>query len=229
MVKDTHITTVGDRVRLKDTAVDLYEPWGVVGNVGIVKAQKHDKYGYALVYIAWDKRHWAYNGAKDQWTFESHFEVVKDKDMGSEQDKALADAFRAAIKSNPELLDLLKENEKSADEVVAETTPEPDTDPIEDPPVEEERKARGIYDQEHYMTLIESASKSLDESSAMAVVVVNKQTIEDDTVMVPTAYVAATDEIALDLVQMQVPKIAAMLVEAMVIDRIEARGLQRED
>lgn len=49
------------------------------GSEGWADSLSHDELGYPLVYVKWDKEHWAYNGEPDTWTFASHFEAMEDK------------------------------------------------------------------------------------------------------------------------------------------------------
>ena len=56
-----------------------------VFNEGIVRARRHDDLGYPLIFIEWDKDHWAYSGEEDGWTLEAHFDLVEE-DMQDKND-----------------------------------------------------------------------------------------------------------------------------------------------
>src|SRR5215210_1854477 len=71
-----HKFEVGQRVRLVKDA--LY-PLALHGMEGWIRKRNRDNLGYPMVYIEWDKDHWAYNGEGDEWTMEAHFEAVEDK------------------------------------------------------------------------------------------------------------------------------------------------------
>jgi hypothetical protein len=68
--KDQRVRLLGEASNLYPMATALMEGW--------VRALDHDKFGYPVVFIEWDKTHWAYNGERDDWTFESHFEPTND-------------------------------------------------------------------------------------------------------------------------------------------------------
>lgn len=83
-------TLPNQRVRLRD-GVDpnFYGGMGMAGNEGWIRRQEHEpQYGFVRVYIEWDKDHWAYNGAPDMWTWEGHFETVKeDEETMTDEDR----------------------------------------------------------------------------------------------------------------------------------------------
>jgi hypothetical protein len=67
------------RVRLKGDRADIY-PRAYGGAEAIVKKHSVDPIGgYPMVYVEWDKKHWTYQGERDMWTFEDHFDVVEDE------------------------------------------------------------------------------------------------------------------------------------------------------
>lgn len=73
-----HKTKPQDRVRIKDDITHMYKDARVY-NEGIVRARIHDEYGYPLIYVEWDKTHWAYSGEEDGWLIEAHFDLVEDQ------------------------------------------------------------------------------------------------------------------------------------------------------
>lgn len=86
--------TVNSRVRLKDVHPSFYEGYGCVGSEGVVKARKLDEFGYAHIYVEWDKNHWAYNGTPDTWTWENHFEKVENmNDDSNDMKRTIAEAM----------------------------------------------------------------------------------------------------------------------------------------
>lgn len=84
----------GSRVRLKN-GVDpsIYGDFGVVGNEGVIMARRKDRFDLPEVLVHWDRNHWAYNGITDTWTFEDHFELVKDN-MPQDKESKLAAMFQ---------------------------------------------------------------------------------------------------------------------------------------
>lgn len=71
------------RVRLKKDGQDNIYAYAASGSEGWVRKLDHDNVGFPMVFIEWDTDHWAYNGEKNQWTLEDHFEPVEDT-MGNE-------------------------------------------------------------------------------------------------------------------------------------------------
>lgn len=82
--KQEHRTQVHDRVRIKDTVTHMY-PHARVWSEGTVMKRMHDHHGYPLIWIEWDKDHWAYSGEEDRWVLEAHFDVVEN--TMAEEDK----------------------------------------------------------------------------------------------------------------------------------------------
>jgi hypothetical protein len=68
---------VGATVKLKEVSAEFYGGYACYGNVGTIKDHRLARFGYPEVLVEWDKDHWAYNGAPDGWTFESHFDLVE--------------------------------------------------------------------------------------------------------------------------------------------------------
>jgi hypothetical protein len=87
MTKQEHQTKKGDRVRLKGQGQDALYEAAYAGAEGYVRRHRHDELGYPEIFVAWDKTHWTYNGEKDGWTMESHFDIVEDDDMDSQDNK----------------------------------------------------------------------------------------------------------------------------------------------
>lgn len=84
MEKQEHGTKINQRVRLKGDGQDQIYPMAPAGSEGWVRKQEFDSAGYPMVYIEWDRDHWTYNGEKDVWTFDSHFEPLKDVTMSKD-------------------------------------------------------------------------------------------------------------------------------------------------
>jgi hypothetical protein len=111
------------RVRLRGL-VDptFYEGMAKTGNEGWVRKHRTDRNGLPEVWIEWDREHWADNMQPDRWTFEEHFDVVKEGRMADEitpEDMKLFLQFRemmqgqeaVAVDSEPEVTDLEAEHQ----------------------------------------------------------------------------------------------------------------------
>lgn len=80
MEKQLHKYDKDQRVKLLGDPSNLY-PLAGVGSEGWVRRLDHDSLGYPIIYVEWDKDHWTYNGERDEWTLEAHFEAVKEEEM----------------------------------------------------------------------------------------------------------------------------------------------------
>lgn len=81
------------------------------GALATVQEVKEDEFGFPLVYVEWEKNHWAYAGQADGWTFANHFRLYSendlicdapaDYDIGAEEQyiDAIMDAFDEAAES----------------------------------------------------------------------------------------------------------------------------------
>lgn len=109
------------RVKLKDDIEpDFYNGYGRVGNEGWITKHQRDPHGYPMVYIQWDKDHWAYNGAPDKWTWEDHFDLVKEPMSQSSK----ADSIRELVAAFGEQLAAVVDDGPVEAQVVEDTDPE---------------------------------------------------------------------------------------------------------
>lgn len=93
MQKQEHKLKKRQRVRLKSDGQDALYAAACAGSEGWVKNLQHDEYGYPMVYIKWDREHWAYNGEADRWALEAHFEPVEEEMSEKKNDKDLAESL----------------------------------------------------------------------------------------------------------------------------------------
>lgn len=97
MANIPHTLKKNQRVRLKTQGEDAPYALAVAGNEGWIRKLTHDSVGYPMVYIEWDKNHWAFNGEPDTWTFENHFEPVEEEVKGMGDDKKKDEDLAAAL------------------------------------------------------------------------------------------------------------------------------------
>lgn len=89
---------IGAKVELLDGCDEVYSR-AVAGSRGYVRRHKVDDYGFALVYVEWDREHWRDNDEPDGWTFPGHFKILETPDLVSEiiaEANARRDAERCA-------------------------------------------------------------------------------------------------------------------------------------
>jgi hypothetical protein len=96
---------VGSRIALKD-GMDKVYVYALPQAEGWVRDHKVDNDGFPLVYVEWDKDHWRYNGQKDGWTFQEHFDVKERAENTTEPKPSLED-FLAQMKGDdpPQITD----------------------------------------------------------------------------------------------------------------------------
>lgn len=145
-----------------------------------------------MVYIEWDQEHWTYNGEKDQWTFEDHFEAVEE-DMAEKKEEQ-ADALRAFAKAFGVDLD----GDSEEPESTPETTPEASND--------------GYPSQERYLKILEAATGAAQGAQGFLLITLTQQNHPELNVpvLVPTVMNSYQSEEVAVLLESQLPKIAAM-------------------
>lgn len=209
---------VGERVRIKDGVnPDLYEGLSTNGNEGWVRDVRRDKYGLPMVLIEWDKYHWSYNGAPDQWTFPDHFEKVE---LAVSKKDKLKDLFT-------DMLEMLDEEDEAVEE--AKITREEPADEVEDSPVldglsPEALRILGEYikPRESREVVLQKALRQLESAEAFMVIGVDHQ--PDDSapqgVLVPfTLRYSQTPEAEI-LVNAVTARIGAQAHEILALDKI---------
>lgn len=94
MQVDPFITKTNQRVEIKPDVTGIY-PKARAFMQGWVRAQKRDDLGYPMIYVEWDKTHWAYSGEADGWTMEAHFNLVEEPIV--EEKKKLPEGLEDAL------------------------------------------------------------------------------------------------------------------------------------
>lgn len=158
----------GQTVRLKDGCDDVYE-WAPVGSQGRVKEVNYDSLGYPMAFVEWDKDHWAYNGEKDGWAFQSHFEPVGESMAENDEieDKIAGLSPEDATKLFAVLKSMGLIDDISDD--IEEGDPEPE-------------------DTEAYHQLVTSAAAEAEESDAFITMVIKRVEVEGVPSLVPVIF-----------------------------------------
>lgn len=94
---EKHRLKKNQRVKLKSDGQDYPYKWAGAGSEGWVRRLDTDNVGFPVVYIEWDKDHWAFNGEPDQWTLEDHFDPVEE--IMPENSEDLVKAFAEFVAS----------------------------------------------------------------------------------------------------------------------------------
>src|SRR4051812_27694283 len=75
------------RIRLRGDKTGVYD-LARAGAEGWIRARTLDPVGeFPMVYVEWDKDHWAYNGQSDIWTYEDHFERANEEKMSNNNEQ----------------------------------------------------------------------------------------------------------------------------------------------
>jgi hypothetical protein len=175
MTKYPHTTQIDQYVRLKGDGQDQLYMAACAGSPGWVRKHDHDKIGWPMVFIEWDKEHWSYNGEEDRWAFEAHFEPVEDKMSTEDQPPKLPEGM-----TPEDLMSAFAEFVKTHGQ--QDTPPAPSTP---EPVIDEAAVARKEYQQ-----LLELAYEQMKTADSFLVIFVDRQQSDESPVPLLTPRVA---------------------------------------
>jgi len=193
--QDFHIG-VNERVKLKDGFDHLY-PAAYVGSEGWIRNRGFDAVGFPRVFVEWDKKHWTYNGEPNGWTFEGHFDIVKER---SRMGKDINNDELARIVQN------VVKQMRSDDEDEGRST-----EMIETPGSGQEM-----------MEKIGEAFEKATESEAFLLITVRKQKQDGGDILIPEIHQHAQNEECEIMIDLQVAQIAATHSQKSIIEDLEA-------
>jgi hypothetical protein len=206
MIKEHHKTKPNQRVKLKGDGSDNYYPSATSGSEGWVRKQSFDL-GFPMIYIEWDKEHWAYNGEQDQWTFENHFNpIVKGKNMSNKD-----------MISKTEFLEAM--NQIFAD----------NDDDAQESDMQEEQDATGLLGEENSWPSVEQYAEVLDagieearNAEAFLLITVSREDIEgyEDGILIPKVVNIYQNPECGILLEAQLTKLAAVAHEELAIQKL---------
>lgn len=194
MARD-HRLKPDQRVRLKSNGEDGVYPFACAGNEGWVRATKHDEVGWPLVFIEWDKDHWSYNGEKDQWTMEDHFDPVGESMPEGFDKEGFTTALRAlAVSAGVDLGESPQEPAEAATEAEAQASED----------------ARGYDTQEDLALKLKAALAAADQMAGFLLIAVTKQDHPGlpDPILVPHIVNSYSDAVTAVAVELQLSKLA---------------------
>jgi BMFP domain-containing protein YqiC len=209
MIKEYHKTKPNQRVRLKGDGSDNYYPSATSGSEGWVRKQSYD-YGFPMVYIEWDKEHWAYNGEQDQWTFENHFNPIAKGQNMSDKDMI----------SKTEFLEAMNQIFADADD---------DAQEEEDDVQKELQEVMGTFDEEKqwpsaklYDKVLHTAVEEAQGAEAFLLITVSREDIEgyDDGILIPKVVNIYQNPESGILLEAQLTKLAAVAHEELAIQKL---------
>jgi len=206
---------VGTRIRLKD-GIDpsFYNGFSRVGNEGIIRKCKLDKYGFPQIYIEFDKNHWAWNGTEDGWTWASHFEAVEENEMDDQQ------------KNNKESLeDTVKGiTENFVQALFGAMSPAEQSKP-EDPGASLDDISDSEDDSNDWESLLAEAGESLAKSPAYLLIALEYvEAPNAPPMIVPRVFHGARDPEYALIVQSQLAHVVASFQDATIAAVLEQRA-----
>lgn len=198
MDKQEFRTRIGSRVRIRDSVTHMY-PNARVYNEAIVRARKRDQLGYPIIYVEWDKDHWAYSGEEDGWAIEAHFDLVEDQ---MAEDKRFNELLGG-------LSDLVN-NFKSEGE-----TPDESKEKLEIEPQEESKMT--------YNEVLDRALEDARDGEAFIVLVARPQEFRGNQIITPHMYKHSKREDADMMLEAVMADIASQAYTQLVMQLIAER------
>lgn len=201
MQKQEHRVRENQRVKLKSDGQDALYAFACAGSEGWVRKLDHDKMGYPMVFIEWDKDHWAYNGEPDKWAMEAHFDKIEDTEKMADTPP---EDFQQFMQS---MYNAWKGSQQ---------TPENETVDVE---IVDESKVNG---EAVFRKVVEKATEFLPTSDSFIVITVNREQPDgqDIPTLIPRVFnFYKTTEGGL-LAEMQLSKLGAIAHEELSIEAI---------
>lgn len=219
MQKFEHSIEIDQYVRLKPNGEDALYQAACAGSPGWVRKHDHDKIGWPMVWIEWDKDHWSYNGEEDKWAIEAHFEPVEE-DM-SDTPPQLPPGMTPE-KMMEMFAEFVKTKTEQGEDPVA---PAPDVVPAESEPDLQE------IAREEYVKLANAVHEQILTADSFLVVLIDRQQPEDSPVpmLIPRAAHMYQSPEGGYLLEAQLSKLAAMAHEGNAVELIERALTDKED
>ena len=156
-----------------------------------------------MVFVEWDRDHWAYNDEPNQWTFESHFEIIEE---GSTVSKKSSDDILRGIAGL--IGEYLSDVDNDQGKTQESTAPTPDT---ADSPDE-------------FIETIGNAHERATEADAFILISINEERDQaGNDIMVPYVYSSHRNDIAGVLLHAQVAAFAAAAHREAALEIIQRR------
>jgi hypothetical protein len=211
MEQQQHKLKKGQRVRLKADGQDSLYSMACAGSEGWIRKQDIDPLGYPMIYIEWDKNHWAYNGEQDRWTFESHFDPVEENDMSDQQ----------GSNPPPEFVNFMN---SMWQQFQASQTPEPQAE--EPPPLNEpESRPDGqLLSDEEFAEALAKSVEVAKESDAFILITVDRSAIPDSSVplLSPSIITCYRTAESGHVAELHMARFVAFAMESLSIDKIHS-------
>lgn len=193
-----HKTKPKDRVRIKDSVTHMY-PMARAFSEAVVKKRMHDPLGYPMIFVEWDKDHWAYSGEENGWAFEAHFDRVEETEMAEEKGKP--DLAEALAKLLEQYRPVQEDSETGS--------------PQENDPDQE--------DGSDYESILAKALEDAQDGEAYIVLVAYPEEYQGTPIIVPRIYTNSKRDDAALLLDATMADFVAQSYSRMVTDLIQAR------
>lgn len=212
MERQEHKLKTNQRVRLKANGQDALYPMACAGSEGWIRKLDIDPLGYPMVYIEWDKNHWAYNGEQDRWTFESHFDPVEENDMSDQQGQT----------PPPEFVNFMNMmwQQFQASQSESEAAPEPP--PLNEPEADE--SATPIATEEQFNQALAKSLDAAKESDAFILITVDRKALPNTSVplLTPSIVTCYKTPESGHVAELHMARFVAFAMEQLTIDKIHS-------
>jgi len=214
MERQQHKLKTNQRVRLKADGQDALYPMACAGSEGWIRKQDTDPLGYPMVYIEWDKNHWAYNGEQDRWTFEAHFDPVEENDMSDQQGSTPPPEFMNFMNMMWQQFQASQQEQPKAEE----------PPPLE--PEAETHKVNGgpIANEEQFAEALTKSLEIAKESDGFILITVDRQILSDSAVplLTPSIITCYKTPESGHVAELHMARFVAFAMEGLTIDKIHS-------
>lgn len=214
MERQQHKLKTNQRVRLKADGQDALYPMACAGSEGWIRKQDTDPHGYPMVYIEWDKNHWAYNGEQDRWTFEAHFDPVEENNMSDQQGSTPPPEFVNFMSTLWQQFQASQQEQPKAEE----------PPPLNETEAEKDEHTGPLASDEQFAEAITKSLEIAKNSDGFILITVDRESLPDTSVplLTPSIITCYKSAESGHVAELHMARFVAFAMEGLTIDRIHS-------